>query len=86
MQRHHAGSDSWVVQILDAYQFNNGVIKADRCFGVVRRNEVFATSEVEESYAWAAQFFDCEILCGRDTHWPHKDLRRVNAGGRRCLE
>jgi hypothetical protein len=51
---------------VNADQFNNGVSGADRRFSVVRRNEVFAAAEDEESYACAAQHCDCGILCVRD--------------------
>jgi hypothetical protein len=56
-----------VVDISDAYQFNNGVIGAYRCFGVVRRNEVFVTLAVEADYAVSGQVADCVILCRRES-------------------
>ena len=62
-----------MVKILDAYQFNNGVIRADHRFIVMRRNEVFVTAEDEESYTRAAQLCDCGILCRRDIRRPQDD-------------
>jgi hypothetical protein len=54
------------VEIVDANQFNNGVMGADPHFSLVRRNEVFATA-VEESYTRTGHCCDCCILCRRES-------------------
>jgi hypothetical protein len=53
VQRHKAGDVSGVVDIGDADQFNDGVIRADRRFGMIRRNEVFVTLKAEVGYTAA---------------------------------
>jgi hypothetical protein len=65
VQRHQAGNIGGG-EIVNADQFNNRIIGADGRFGVFRRNEVFVTAEVEESYTRADQCFNCCILCRRE--------------------
>jgi hypothetical protein len=66
VQRHHAEVVSGVVDIGDAYQFDNGVTGADRRFGAIRRDEVFVPLEAEVSDARTAKCVDCCILCRRE--------------------
>jgi hypothetical protein len=51
---------------MDPDQFNNGVIGADGCFCVVRRNEIFVIAEDEESHTRAAHSCDHRILRRRE--------------------
>ena len=69
VQRHQAEGVSGVVNISDAYQFDNGVVGAYRRFDLVRRNEVFVTVEAKVGYteAHTAQCGDCCILCRLDS-------------------
>ena len=77
-KRHQAERVSGGV-IDDADQFNNGVMGADRRFGVVRRNEVFATAEVEGSHTRGGHCVDRIILRRRETRRrPHGEVRVEN--------
>src|SRR5580693_2194057 len=66
VQRHQAEVVSGVVDISDAHQFDNGVMRADRRFEVGRRNEVFVTVEAEVGYARTGKCVDRFILCHRE--------------------
>jgi hypothetical protein len=80
VQRHQASSIGWVAKIVDTYQFNDGVIRANHRFS--RRNEVFVTAEDEASYTRAAQRCNCAILCRRDIRCPKEDGHLDKVAGR----